>query len=132
MHLFKRAYFDAKFNYQNLFLCISLEKQFLFTNYRPISLLPQFSNILEKLNNKKLNSFLNKCNILSPRQYGLRSSISKTEALLELVEDTTTSLDNNTYAVGMFIYLTKAFDNVNHNILCNKNDFCGVRGVAQK
>ena len=65
-----------------------------FTNYRPISLLPQFSNILEKLNNNRLDMFIDKCNILSPSQYGFRSSMSTTEALLELEEEITTSLEN--------------------------------------
>ena len=39
----------------------------VFTNYRPISLLPQFSKILEKLYSDKLDSFLFKYSILSPR-----------------------------------------------------------------
>ena len=48
----------------------------VFTNYRPISLLPQFSKILDKLYNNRLDMFINKCNILSPSQYGFRSSMS--------------------------------------------------------
>ena len=32
----------------------------VFTNYRPISLLPQFSKIMEKLYNNRLDMFLNK------------------------------------------------------------------------
>ena len=58
----------------------------LFTNYRPISLLAQFTNNMEKLYNNRLNMFINKCNILSPSQYGFRSSMSTTEALLNLVK----------------------------------------------
>ena len=64
----------------------------MFTNYRPISLL-QFSKILEKLYNNRLDMFLNKCNILSPSHYGFRSSMSTTEALLDLVEEIKTSLE---------------------------------------
>ena len=73
----------------------------MFTTYKPISLLPQFSKILEKLYNNRLNMFLNKCNILSPIQYGFRSSMSTTEALLDLVDEITTSLDNSKYTVGV-------------------------------
>ena len=61
--------------------------------------------ILEKLYNNRLDIFLNKCNILSPRQYEFRSSMSTTEALLDLIEEITTSLENNTYTVGVFIDL---------------------------
>ena len=59
----------------------------VFTNYRPISLLPQFSNIFEKLYNDRMDLFLNKYDILSPRQYGFMSNMSTAEALLELVEE---------------------------------------------
>ena len=41
-----------------------------FTNYRPVSLLPQFSKVLEKLFNVRLEKFLVKHNILSENQYG--------------------------------------------------------------
>ena len=54
----------------------------VFTNYRPISLLPQFSKILEKLYCERLNSFLDKYNILSSSQYGFRSSMSTSHALI--------------------------------------------------
>ena len=37
----------------------------LFNNYRPVSLLPQFSKILEKVFEKRLDSFINKYNLLS-------------------------------------------------------------------
>ena len=36
-----------------------------FTNYRPISLLPQFSKILEKLYNDRLEKFKNNYDVLS-------------------------------------------------------------------
>ena len=65
----------------------------MFTNYRPISLLPQFSKILEKLYNNRVDMFIDKCNILSPSQYGFRFSMSTTEALLDMVEEITTSLE---------------------------------------
>ena len=54
---------------------------------------PQFSNILEKLYNNRLNLFIDKCNMLSPSQYGFRSSMSTTVALLDLVEEISTSLE---------------------------------------
>ena len=58
--------------------------------------------------------------------------MSTTEALLHLVEEITTSVDNNKYTVGVFIDLNKASDTVDHDILCNKLHFYGLRGVAQK
>ena len=43
----------------------------LFTNYRPVSVLPAFSKILEKIVYKRLIDFFSKYNILSRNQYGL-------------------------------------------------------------
>ena len=77
------------------------EEKNVFTNYRPIS------KILQKLYNNRLDMFINKCNILSPSQYGFRSSMSTTEALLYLVEEITTSLERKKYTVGVFIYLSR-------------------------
>ena len=64
----------------------------VFTNYRPISLLPH------KLYSDRLNSFLTKYNIISPSQFGFRSNMSTSHALIELVEGITSSLDTNKYA----------------------------------
>ena len=43
-----------------------------------------------------------------------------TEALLDLVEEITTSLENDKYTVEVFIDIKKAFDTVDHDILCKK------------
>lgn len=53
------------------------------SNYRPISLLPQLSKILEKLFVIRLNKFIDKHNILSNSQYGFRSINSVTAILVE-------------------------------------------------
>ena len=55
-----------------------------FSNYRPISLLPNFSKILEKLMSNRLNDFLNQNNILFEQQYGFRQKLSTDFALIEL------------------------------------------------
>ena len=59
----------------------------LFTNYRPVSLLPQFSKILEKIYYSWLDKFIFKHYILSNSQYGFRQNMSTNLALLELVEE---------------------------------------------
>ena len=55
-----------------------------FTNYRPVSLLPQFSKILEKLFNNRLDKFIEKNEIITDCQYGFRPKKSTNLALLDL------------------------------------------------
>ena len=43
-----------------------------FSNYRPISVLPGFSKIYEKIFCIRINKFLESNNIISPNQYGFR------------------------------------------------------------
>ena len=105
-------------------------KNNMFTNYRPVSLLPQFSKILEKLFNKRLDLFLNKHNILSENQYGFRKNRSTSLALIELVEHLTQSLDEHKHTIGVFIDLKKAFDTIDHKILLEKLYHYGFRGVS--
>ena len=43
-----------------------------------------------------------------------------THALINLVEEISSSLDANTFSIGVFIDLKKAFDTVNHALLIAK------------
>ena len=49
--------------------------------------------------------------------------MSTTHALLELAEEITSSLDNNKYAIGVFVDLKKAFDTVDHDVLAKQITF---------
>lgn len=100
-----------------------------FTNYRPVSLLPQFSKILEKLFNSRLDSFLERFNVLSECQYGFRTNRSTSQALMESIERIIDAIDNQQHAIGIFIDLKKAFDTINHNILLYKLEKIGIRGT---
>uniref|UniRef100_A0A3Q3BKX6 Reverse transcriptase domain-containing protein n=1 Tax=Kryptolebias marmoratus TaxID=37003 RepID=A0A3Q3BKX6_KRYMA len=102
----------------------------LFTNYRPISLLPQFSKILEKLFVNRLNLFIDKHNILSSSQYGFKSRNSTSMAIMDLIEQITAAVDQKQYCVSVFVDLKKAFDTINHTILLEKLNRYGIRGTA--
>ena len=101
------------------------------SNYRPISLLPQFSKILEKLFVKRLDSFIEKYDILNDYQYGFRRNRSTSLAVMEFVENIATVLDNKQFGVGVFIDLRKAFDTIDHSLLLQKCERYGIRGIAQ-
>ena len=88
-----------------------------FTNYRPISLLLQFSKILETIFHNGIMSFIEEKNIQYHIQYGFTKSVSRSLAILELVENISTSIDDCKSTVGILIDLKKAFDTVDHDIL---------------
>ena len=100
------------------------------SNYRPISLLSNLNKILEKLMYSRLYSFLSDHNIFYNLQFGFRAKHSTNLALLDIIEQVRTSLDNKKFACGIFVDFQKAFDTANHDILISKLNTYGVRGLA--
>ena len=78
-----------------------------FSNYRPVSILPQFSKILEKVFHNRLMSFINDKQILNNSQFGFRKNMSTALAIIELVEEITTAIDDGKTTVGVFIDLKR-------------------------
>ena len=99
-------------------------------NYRPISLLPSFSKILEKLVYLRLFKYVTKFNILSSNQFGFRPKYSTSMALLELYDRISEAIDSKQFSIGIFIDLQKAFDTVDHKILIEKLRHYGIRGSS--
>ena len=58
--------------------------------------------------------------------------MSTSHALIGLVEEITSSIDAEKNSIGVFIDLKKAFDTVNHNLLIDKLEYYGIRGIAQE
>ena len=100
----------------------------VFSNYRPISVLPCFSKILEKLMYKRLMNYVDRNKILFDHQYGFRSKSTTNYAIIELVDKITQGIENNQFTVGILLDLSKAFDTVNHDILLKKLSFYGIGG----
>ena len=65
----------------------------VFSNYRPISLLSQFSNILEKVFAKRLNDFISKHQIFCEQQYGFRKTRTTSLGLMDFVEQITNATE---------------------------------------
>ena len=102
------------------------------SNYRPVSILPQLSKILEKLFEIRLRKYIDDNGFLFNGQYGFRKSHSTNLALNEMINMIVDALDKKMYSVGVFIDLKKAFDTVDHTLLIKKFSYYGIRGIASK
>ena len=90
------------------------------SNYRPISLLPSISKILEKLIFKQLSTYLNEHKLLYDSQYVFRAGHSTELASIELIDRITQDLDKGKLPIYIFFDLSKAFDTLDHAILLQK------------
>ena len=69
-------------------------------------------------------------NILYSKQLGFRNNHATALALIDLMSDISSAIDRNESALGIFLELSKAFDTVNHKILCHNLQHNGIRDTA--
>ena len=97
-------------------------------NYRPISLLPVCSKIMERLIFNSLHSFLHSNSLLLVNQSGFRSNDSCTNQLIAITHEIASSLDDKKSLEirGVFLDMSKAFDKVWHQGLIYKLHTFGI------
>ena len=100
-------------------------------NYRPISLLPIFGKVFEKLMFSRIYSFIEKNNIIAKIQFGFQPGKSTEHALLQLQSKILDAFEKKLPSCTIFLDFAKAFDTVNHKILLSKLDHYGITGNAQ-
>ena len=82
------------------------------SNYRRISVLPCFSKILERLMYNSLYKYLKENNFLYEKQFGFQGRYSTSGAIVQLVDKIFHSFEKEQLTLGVFIDLSKAFDNL--------------------
>ena len=106
----------------------------MFTNYRPISLLPAASKVFERAIHDQLYFLFcrNKNHSFSKEQYGFRKRYSTELICFELTDKLYGLMDKGKIPIRIFLDVSKVFDTLNHQILIKKIDFYGVSRQANK
>ena len=99
-------------------------------NYRPISILPTISKIIERSAHVQLCTYLEQNKLLSQSQFGFGQKRSTSTALVEFTDQILESMDKGRVTGAVFLDLRKAFDTVDHLILVNKLKSLGVAGKS--
>ena len=98
------------------------------SNYRPISLLPLLSKLIEKIVHRRVYDHLLEYDLLDKRQGGFRPGHSTVKTCTYFTEDLYHANNNKETTIAVYIDAMKAFDTVNHQILLKKIPKLGIKG----
>ena len=76
----------------------------------------------------RLFKYLKTNEILYKKQFGFQEGHSTEHAIIQLIDQISNCFEKNHFALGIFIDLKKAFDNVHHAILIKKLKHYGIKG----
>ena len=99
-------------------------------NYRPISILPVMSKVLEKHVHDSLSEFLHEFDLLHKTQSGFRPQHSCETALVNMIDSWLDAIDKGKMIGVVLVDFKKAFDLVDHNILLDKLSLYSIKGEA--
>ena len=95
-------------------------------NYRPISVLPIISKILERAVQEQLYVYLTTHQLLNPYQCGFRRFHSTETAAISLTDTIRRNIDQKLLTGAVFVDLRKAFDTIDHHLLLAKLNSYGI------
>lgn len=87
------------------------------SQYRPISILPFLSKVLESVVHSQLSQYLSSHNLLSPFQSGFRPGHSTVTALVKVTDDIRWAMDQKLLTVLVLLDFSSAFNSVDFDIL---------------
>lgn len=97
-------------------------------NYRPVSLLPIMSRILEYVVKQQLTAYLNAESLLPASQFAYRKSHSTEDAVTLAVNRWLIAQSERKYTAVVFVDMSKAFDRVQHERLISELFSLGISG----
>jgi hypothetical protein len=89
-------------------------------NYRYLTILSVISKVYERAVHTKLYNYLTERNLLSNCQFGFRKNRSTQDAALAFLNEIHDALENGEIPAGILYDMTKAFDAMNHKLVCHR------------
>ena len=102
------------------------------SDFRPISILPTLSKIIEKIAARQWVEYLNKYCLLDPFQSAYKKFHSPITALLKVTDDIFENIQDQEITFMIFLDFSKAFDTVNHRLLVEKLKILGFDDLTCK
>ena len=101
-------------------------------NYRPMTVLPVFSQFFEQCICKQLNDFLELNNLLSNHQFGFRTNRNTDSAVTLFTDHIRKSMNDEKLTSSIFIGVSKAFDTLRYAHNLRNLSSIGVKGVENE
>ena len=103
-----------------------------YTNYRPISVLPTISKILERCVYNQLIRHLESHNILSSQQHGLRKTRSTEIATVLFLDKIHKEMDRGSLTGALFVDPNKRFETVSNSSILGNLPAYGISGNEKR
>ena len=106
-HIYNRSFetgiFPSELKVANVVPIFKSGDEMLFSNYRPVSVLPVFSKVLERLMYNRLITYINQNHLLYNLQFGFQKGKSTHMALITLFDKISEALDDGDFVIGVFL-----------------------------
>ena len=119
------------FKVANVIPIYKKDSQTNLSNFRPISPLSIFNKLLEKLISNRLLTFLERETVFFKGQFSFRAKHLTDYAILSMIDKVQQAIDKGDLSCALFLDFSKAFDTVDHDILIDKLEYYGLRGIAK-